>query len=812
MPLSTPRASKTPLPKTSSTPRRRRRARSDAPRLVKPVIAEARSRTIDTLPLSAIIGEDSLAPYAWIILKGDEQLEAQFEVYKGGGANSGAPTRHGLRVMRIMNEHGKYPTVEFELYIPEYRKGGPKDDLDLARPLKKLRIGAEFSIKWGYRDAHTRWGLFRVMERDIQFAQGTALLTIKAQMGYKMSSTITADVFSTTFGDSAIDKLARLIDMPVNLSDTLSDEYQSLLTQESTAVSGGGSLSAAIYKEAQKQDLEMVYDPEQDALKLVTPFKLDLVSRGSKPVKMTYGFPSSPIQSLHVETKHPKKAGRSARSTKGVTRGLEGAVIDEKGGTITSIVRGTVRVAGQENVFLNYGYTVQGLPSLTQYLDVSAFANGPDNTIDPEKGLNLTASRVIENAEKVYPPAKGFIVSINSDLNQFAPPAISGYYHVIVQRKFQMPKNWVVVRDDLKVFNAAGRDTSLYASWANQSKITELTSEAIRGKSAFIIQAAPALYNGGLVYPVKVYGRDPAKVEGQAPKGGAKEETNPTSTTVTARPRGDLESAPEGEEFIDIKEDIRSDPDRFIRSELLRQRRKGLTLSPETEAKVKRFEAKERELFHRAQAKNQRLVKRNLGLETQLVLQARRPNATSRKQEQTEQNADSASADASTPRSDAKPLGVSSGKARPSRRLTLMTLRIRMKAGDWTLRTGKLIEIVDVYESINGIYYIHGEEHVIDDSGFHTEIICKKATSKQIAQYGTTRKVRKGTRKPNSGEKGDKAKAGGAKQGSSIEKPSDELNERLRNIRRGRQEQAATKQTLQRREVESLRVRKLDLL
>lgn len=781
----TPRASTRSLPQTRTQPRAQKRRRSSEPRRIRPVVVDPQSRGIDTLPLSALVGEDSLAPYAWIILKGDEDREHKFEVTQGASVSIGAPSRHGLRSMRISNENGKYPMIEFDLYVPEYRKGGPNDDLDLARPLQKFRVGAEFSVKWGYRAAHTLWGPFRVMERDIQFAQGTALLTVKARMGYKMSSTITSDVFSTTFGSSAIDKMARLINMPVNLADTLTDEYEALLTKESTAITGGGTLAASIYKESQKRDLEMVYDPEQDALRLVTPFKLDLVGKGSKPVKMTYGFPDSPIESLRVETKHPKKAGRGARSTKGVRRGLTGSVIDEKSGTVTQIVKGSLRVAGETNVFLNFGYALesgQTLPSASAYKDNSAFPNGPNNTVQPDKKINTTASHVIANAEKRYPPDQGYIVSINADLNQYYPPSQVGYYHVIVQRKFKLPKNWRVIRDDNATYIASNKDNRLRKDWADSAEIQRLSRDSRAGKLAFVIQDRPASVNGTLRYPVKIYGIAPAKSEGASPQGGSREEVQHTSTTVRTEPRSNLDNAPEGEEFVDVPIAGRND-DYFMGSTILRLRKEGREIPPSVEARVKRFEELETRLKEEAKAKGQRVVRRDLGLQTVLVLQERRPQDPKRKAEQTEKNADSASADAGTPRSDAQPLGVSSGTARPSRKLTLMTLRIRMKAGDWTLKTGKLIEIVDVYASINGIYYIHGEEHVIDDSGFHTEIVCKKATSKQIAQYGTTRVVSKGTRKPNTGAKGDSAKASRTKRNTSVETQTPEVVKAIKEVR-----------------------------
>ena len=68
------------------------------------------------------VGFTELQPYAWITLKGDEDREALFYLSPNKAFSKMTPTRHGLKSMKLTNEVGKYPKVEFSLYIPDYRK------------------------------------------------------------------------------------------------------------------------------------------------------------------------------------------------------------------------------------------------------------------------------------------------------------------------------------------------------------------------------------------------------------------------------------------------------------------------------------------------------------------------------------------------------------------------------------------------------------------------------------------------------------------------------------------------------------------
>ena len=74
------------------------------------------------------------------------------------------------------------------------------------------------------------------------------------------------------------------------------------------------------------------------------------------------------------------------------------------------------------------------------------------------------------------------------------------------------------------------------------------------------------------------------------------------------------------------------------------------------------------------------------------------------------------------------------------------------------MRVGRIVEIMDVYETVNGFYYINKESHTVNSEGFHTEVVCRKATAAEARKYGSGKiKPRKGTSKPKTGEGAQKA-------------------------------------------------------
>ena len=90
------------------------------------------------------------------------------------------------------------------------------------------------------------------------------------------------------------------------------------------------------------------------------------------------------------------------------------------------------------------------------------------------------------------------------------------------------------------------------------------------------------------------------------------------------------------------------------------------------------------------------------------------------------------------------------------RKLPKYELVVKMKAGDWSLRVGRIIEIMDAHKKlIDGFWYIHKEEHSISTDGFQTTVTCRKALKREVDQYGKGKlKSPTGTAKPKSSEQG----------------------------------------------------------
>ena len=143
-----------------------------------------------------------------------------------------------------------------------------------------------------------------------------------------------------------------------------------------------------------------------------------------------------------------------------------------------------------------------------------------------------------------------------------------------------------------------------------------------------------------------------------------------------------------------------------------------------------------------------RIEERTFGSVTQSVLIRRDPAKPTEKKSKEGEVSDTSSGDSTNPNSSFKPKAQSSGVGRPSRRITRTKISIDLKAGDWTMRVGTIIEIVDLHKKINGYYYVFSEEHTIDSNGFHTSIQCRKASQRMVDKYSGKSKKRSGSKKP----------------------------------------------------------------
>ena len=148
-----------------------------------------------------------------------------------------------------------------------------------------------------------------------------------AKMGRKLSTVTTADVFTSSAGKGVIDKLADLADFVVDYSDLLEEEVERL-KQVKRSPGGNTNVGHKAVQIATGEGLDFYIDTELNVIKLSTPFKLDLVKKGKKPLKIQYGFPSSNIKSLSVKEtrKKTKTTGSGSNQNLNLNQAIGGVI------------------------------------------------------------------------------------------------------------------------------------------------------------------------------------------------------------------------------------------------------------------------------------------------------------------------------------------------------------------------------------------------------------------------------------------------------------------------------------------------------
>lgn len=701
--------------KKKATPKRNRRTKAKVSNRYEPARYKAQVSMIDqskqSLPFHSLVGETNLDPYVWITLKKDLNKDPKQDRLN--------PIHKGLKSISLSNEKKKYPKVDFVLYVPDYREN--KDDS--GRSINEFIIGAEFYVKWGYYSNHTQWGPFRVTERDISFDEGTALLQVTGIMGARLFATSTAEVFSNAEGKLALEQVASLAGISVNKYELLDEEYKEF-QQGLPTITAGGNLGQAIYKDTTKNDVDFYFDPEVGEIKLSTPFKYELVKQGrAKPIKMTYGYPTSNIAKLDVETKHPIKKGVSPNKVV-VNSQKPNALVQISGNTLRYPIQGLIPY--NDSATGTVKELIIGASAGTawgKWIFSTKKVKDPakrGGVIDPNSVGSV--EQAIKNAEKVYPPESGYRVSaVEGKIGKAYDSTEADSWAMLIERIVTIPKN-VVYEDKFMT-------------------ITEYRTALRNTSNPAVLLSTDANASGQL--SVRVYSPKQSATEKDAlPKKNTSESKNLKSTTVEAQPVGD-ESTPEGDEFVDR---VIGQTD-FIDSEILNF--KNSQLKGEALKKYQDYQARVEQLKYQSQNQtNVRIEERTFGSVTQSVLVRRDPAKPTEKKSKEGEVSDTSSGDSTNPNSSFKPKAQSSGVGRPSRRITRTKISIDLKAGDWTMRVGTIIEIVDLHKKINGYYYVFSEEHTIDSNGFHTSIQCRKASQRMVDKYSGKSKKRSGSKKP----------------------------------------------------------------
>jgi hypothetical protein len=646
------------------------------------------------------VGHLNLSPYAWIYADGDERKETAS--LNGEYVELNMVRAGGLKSMTCTNEYGKYPTVEFEVYDPDFRKrrgtvNGEQPDKGL---YEKFKIGKKFSVRFGYRSAFTAWNDLKVVESEVTFEEGTVVLRVKGRAAHRLLSTHSADVFTKEFGKSALDAIARVVDMKVDYKQILGEEYDRILSQ-ARASSPSIAISAHIFKATAKADVDFFYDPEYQSLRLQTPYKMELIKRGSKPRQITYGYPSSPISSLSIETKYPKKKFAGKGQGLGNNQDPKDPNEEVKNRKIRALVSG-------------YLYSAEGEP----------FAFGiPEVYTQDAAGQDKLA--------KKYPMVQGYEYERDEQTLSTSIAGISTAYYRIY-------RNFDINADELQEEEVVWTETEarIYGGAQGGSSIFVPTSVEPHPDTPTVLVVIGNKYSkretagkpATPVAPANPPATTTTKVE---EKSGTQEyqykATGETAGIATANLNASY--APGSEVYQQqkkieaLKKKARESNDQYRVKQVDNNGRTTFVLTERTEVSVTKPEAPAVEAAEQKGAP----------AETNTQAGDPVPDFTP------------ASAGTST---------VASGARRKG---PVTTLTLQMKAGDYTLRIGDLIELTDMYKSMDGFYYIHSEEHKVSADGFHTEIKCRKALSKSVKEYAGARTPapRSGGRSATSGESAD---------------------------------------------------------
>jgi len=720
---------------------KKEKTKKKSPKAVKKVKQRASNRApkrislTNSLPTTQSYYEESMAykvgftelqPYAWITLRGDEKREALFFSNKSSPNELGQiiPTRHGLKSMKLTNEVGKYPKVEFSLYIPGYRKlqvnmtiGGEHLESHPGRAIEKFKIGAYFDVKWGFYGSHTRWKNLRVVQRKISFEEGTALLKVVGVIGSRLLATTSSEVFTNTYGWSAVDQITSLLGLSFDKTELLEEELEALEDDGRFIATAGRDMGMAVWEAAKKIDVDLYFNPELDSFRFSTPFKYELIKRGSKPLKMVYGYPTSMITSIDVETKFPKKRGTAVKGN-GKDNDQEVSGENEVGKQEVSVtIVGIITKNGVQTIVGNSVALAQSYPKW-------AFRGNKNEAL--------------KQAKEVW---KGYIVTPVVPKNV---PTLNNVHYFTIKKKFVMDKPIVQIRT---------KDYSI----TEYNRI--LRTEVMTNKAILIpneIKDTSTTSDNGIVTTKVVINAQYYTLpkESKEPKENTKQDTEPNTTTVTAENvSGDTTEGSETKDEYIWKTAIydKALPPTYI-TDLGRKNHN------DTENYLKRLEKEARRRGETWQVnKSETDTQYFLRLQEKVKV---RSDPTTPNSSNEEENTKSESSS-----EDTTPTFTPAVKSAPRGKRALTTVGIKLKAGDWTMRVGKLIEIIDLYKSIDGYYSISKEEHVISASGFNTNFECVKASPKSVNHYGKTSikskgskgnpEKGKGTRKPK-GEEGPK--------------------------------------------------------
>lgn len=545
--------------------------------------------------------------------------------------------------------------------------------------LEDYKLGKNIYVEYGYGTASTRQGPFTVDQKEVIYSDGTAMLQITAKMGRKLSTVTTADVFEASSGIGVIDKLASLAGYKVDYSQISEQEKKQLKRSTSKSTAGNNNVGHKIVQIANGNGLDFYIDTDQNVIKITSPFKRDLVTQGQQPLKITYGFPNSNIHSISIREERKKsKVSGGGSSQKIKLSQGYGGVIGNKG--VHKQVVGVTFEDPNGGEGINLGKPI----SERKFKD--------DPTTDPN------GTTALQKAQKKFPPSS----------------------YVLEQDPYVAFQDFVVFNVYKKV-----RASNLVITETSSVPLPFLTKMLNNPSLVVVITGQPFSDEGLITFPVKKFERVQIKDKTIEDINEVKE-TQATTQTVSEDQESGVTYAWKTRRGTAIQ--FLGDKNESQASDY--QNRKNIYARAKTEADNNQ---------------NVRLVSQvNKDTGATIYFLEDRVEVTPivKKTESTKNNPPEVSSSDDQNRSQKGPKGAGIKNNTVQSYLSSKELTVNLATGDFFMKVGTLIEIVDMNESLNGVYVIKSCKHDVSMDGFKTSFVCNEALSRQGYSNGTKDKER----------------------------------------------------------------------
>jgi len=645
----------------------------------------------DDLSFYSLVGHTNLDPYAWVSLDNTNEFFIQIKRFQA--LKEKKPNSAGMISMTYKNEYKKFPHVEFEFTEPDYRKissevdsvnGGSGLEFGksfISKRLEKMKYGRVFYIRFGYSSSHVQYGPFTVFETDLKFESGTAICKVKGRLGQKLRSVSTVKYYSNTSPIRAINEIANLSGIRINTKDLLKDELEDIskATENMSSQVNAGQFFDSF---SDRFGIDLYYDPRSNSLRFDSAFKLELLNRGKKPYKMSYGFPSSSIDKIEVKVYRPKKKKRKTGGKLGMTqekRDLEEKL--NKAQTKKRIIHGFVQFKSSTGAFIS-------------------------TRLSSSSNLYYVDERVVTQAGSA--PAQGTIEYLNS--------------------KFLNDENmkYTIERSGVKVDGGKKEFFNIYQYVDTGEKLTVETVsvnnqglQKLVNDTTVIIQDVSDIKLQNDQFQVKVFRKDRVK----------KIDKQQKKSIVVNKKIVDTFDDGDGRTLVKVgevtfTEDYRPGSGEQVEDTSLRAGRiKAYESLLQRKSKLEGI--KDNVVQFRGQ-NNRHFALYSLLNEKSEVIEGARIHA--QEDDDTKQPIEFAPKGVANVKKVSVRQRGATRKAIGKRR----ELKISLRAGDWTMECGRLIELTDVYKEYEGFYYVHSVEHEVGSSGFHTKLVCRVASKKMV--------------------------------------------------------------------------------